>query len=108
MNKTPTLDESLASLLCRARPDYISLSGGLVLAYTPAGEAGGRHRLCLSRGDGKRPSVTEVRVVEGYLAKALAGLGRQIAGMETELGVWVKKRPCAVIEWGEGVQARLI
>lgn len=96
--RTPTLDETLADLLGRNRPTHIALSHGLVLAYTPASEPDGRYRLCLSRNDGKRPSVTEVRTVEQYLSTALAGLHRSMRESETQLGVWVGKRPCAVIE----------
>lgn len=103
-NKNPSLVEILTGLLRRSKSDYVTLSHGLVLAYTP----GQHHRLCLSRKDGRRPSAIEVRVVERDMSAALARLGRQINQMETQLEIAIKGRPCATIEWTEIVQDELI
>ena len=106
MKQKPTLDQVLAELVSNGRKGHTELQKGLIIAFTPARENSGRHRLCLSRKGKQKPSQQEGKTVTRYLGLALAKIGVDYVDVTREETA-VSGKQCIVIEWREMKQAML-
>lgn len=105
-NKQPALVDVLTHLLQRGVKTSRQLSGGLVIAYTPAAANDGWHRLTLSR-ERTPPSMVEVDVVKRELTAVLHAAGKDFAKYRLEPWLRHGKYRFHRMEWRELVQASL-
>ena len=104
---SPTLDDVIADLIAADDKQWVGLSRGLRLAFTPAEQNDGRYRLCLSR-QGGRPSESEDRTVLAHLKQVLRKQGRAAADLTLEPNQLIQAKQCTVIEWCEYQQIPLL
>ena len=104
---SPTLDEVIADLIAANDKQWVGLSRGLRLAFTPAEQNDGRYRLCLSR-QGGRPSEAEDRTVFACVKRVLKKQGRAAADLTLQPNQLIQAKQCTVIEWCEYQQIPLL